>query len=49
MKIDYTAQRAKYKGMTRQQIVQSMDIKEVIRNAKHGGVDAIAELERREV
>ena len=48
MKIDYTTQRAKYKGVTRQQIVQSMDIKELKRNAKHGGVDAIAELKRRE-
>jgi len=49
MKIDYTAQRAKYKGMSRYEIVQSMDITELHRNAKKGGVDAIEELARREI
>ena len=46
---NYTTQRAKYKGMSREQIVQSMDIPELRKNARKGGVDAIAELKRREV
>lgn len=47
MKIDYPSQRAKYKGMTREQIVRSMSLKELTRNARSGGVDAIEELTRR--
>ena len=48
MKTNYTKQRSKYKGMSREQIVQSMDIVELTRNVRRGGVDAITELKRRE-
>jgi hypothetical protein len=37
-----------YKGMTTEQIVRGMDIKELERNARKGGVAAQAEMERRE-
>ena len=47
MKINYTEQRAKYKGMSRDEIVKSMDDAELRRNARRGGADSIIELERR--
>ena len=40
-------QRAKYDGLTPAQMCQAMDIKELTKNARRGGVAAIAELERR--
>ena len=49
MKINYPEQRKKYKGMSRDEIVKSMTMPELMRNAKRGGVDAIAELERRKI
>ena len=48
MKINYPEQRAKYKGMSRDEIVQSMSDAEVRRNVRKGGVDAIEEQKRRE-
>ena len=48
MKINYTEQRTKYKGMSRNEIVRSMDEIELRRNARKGGKDAIEELTRRE-
>ena len=47
-KIDYAAQRAKYRNMSRDEIVKSMDDTELRICARRGGVDAIAELTRRE-
>ena len=48
MKTDYAAQRAKYRNMTRDEIVRSMSLSELKMNARRGGVDSITELTRRE-
>ena len=48
MKTDYAAQRAKYRNMTRDEIVRSMSLSELKINARRGGVDSITELTRRE-
>ena len=42
------AQRHRWDGMTPAQMCEAMDIKELTKNARRGGVAAIAELERRE-
>ena len=48
MKTDYAAQRAKYRNMTRDEIVRSMSLSELKMNTRRGGVDSITELTRRE-
>ena len=41
------AKRVKYQGMTAEEMCRAMDMKELERNARRGGVAAIAEVERR--